>query len=416
MQIITATMISRPHEKAFLLSGLLTLLLTCLTSEVGGDSTSKWNDGSNVNGDSSLCRVVRSSKRNLLTTFSQQYTATDPFCNLTNHCTNVTCSADFSRNKMKAGLLLKICEDDPELEYWVNVLKKWDKPWSHTFSAKDGQTQRVEIIGTKQETELEQSHDKTKWFIKVIFSITPRRISINSLTKYLSIDSVLQICQNTSESSCTNTTLLRIPRLPQSQLCDFTDVDSVAAEGSSENYSFSSSRSSRNANAWNPQEFHRQAAERTLKLQQKTGPVPASPGDGCDPEKIFSCGTGSTCDVNSGGSAVCKCLPGYIVNTSSGVCEKNKNPPVTPADDPSSADSINNRSYSSAAGAIISIIILVTIAAGIYFGTKYHYFSRIRHRLPVLRCWPFRRAQSWEDNVTMVNPLGLPEDDDPPLL
>ncbi|CAL8141214.1 unnamed protein product [Orchesella dallaii] len=403
------TMISKPHEKGFLLSSFFILLLTFLASEVGGDSTASWSDGSNVNGDSSLCRVVRTAKRNLLTTFSQQYTASDAFCNLTNHCTNVNCSTEFSRNKMNAGLLLKICEDDPELEFWVNVLKKWEKPWSHTFSAKDGQTQRVEIVGSKEEIESEQSRDKTKWFIKVIFSITPGRISMNSKAKYLSIESVLQICQNTTEDTCTNTTLLNIPRLPQNQLCDFTEVDSIKADGNRE----SSSRSSRNANTWNPEDFHRQAAEKTLKSQQKMGSVPTTPGESCDATKIFSCGAGSTCVVYPNGTGICHCLPGYIVN--SGVCVKNPNPDI-PADDPSSADSINNRSYSSAVGAIISIIILVTIAAGIYFGTKYHYFSRIRHRLPVLRCWPFRRTQSWEDNVTMVNPLGMMPDDDPPLL
>jgi hypothetical protein len=76
--------------------------------------------------------------------------------------------------------------------------------------------------------------------------------------------------------------------------------------------------------------------------------------------------------------------------------------------------------FSTALGAMLSVCLLLALAAGVFFGTKYHVFSRIRSRLPLsLRCWPvprFRRSSPLEDNVSMVNPIDEDDDDEPLLL
>lgn len=53
------------------------------------------------------------------------------------------------RGRVNAGVLLKLCEEDPELLYWVDIPGQWDQPWNHTFPSKNlsGKVQRVEIIG-----------------------------------------------------------------------------------------------------------------------------------------------------------------------------------------------------------------------------------------------------------------------------
>lgn len=118
---------------------------------------------------------------------------------------------------------------------------------------------------------------RTRWFIKNFFSITYGRNGINRSVRYISVlRSLLEMCQNGSESSCTSTTLIDFPRLPQGQLCDFTVTASlpspeyqVGETNSSDLTTFpaSSIRSSRNAHGWNPEEFHRQASEKALKFQ-----------------------------------------------------------------------------------------------------------------------------------------------------
>ncbi len=143
----------------------------------------------------------------------------------------------------------------------------------------------------------------TKWYIKLIFSITHGRNNINQAINYITIDSTLQICQSDSqlsESTCTNTTLLNFPRLPQSQICEYPQLSSKdigdSSQGQSEpamlklgdssptgNYSLLSStstRSSRNANSnpWDPEQLHRQAQERAKKFLKNGEPLKPAPG------------------------------------------------------------------------------------------------------------------------------------------
>jgi len=376
---------------------LVWVLVAFISLEVGSYNTASYGDGSNQNGDSSLCRVLRNNKKSVLASFREKYAATNSYCDLSDHCANVTCSAEFSRGKVNAGLLLKLCEHDPALDYWVDLPGQWDEPWVHTFSSKDsnGTAQRVEIgnhNGTSNQTK------PTKWFVKVIFSITHGRIQLNRGSNYVSIQSMLQICQSEAEDSCTNTTLLDFPRLPQNQICYFDDESSFAESGG--NSPVSSSRSSRNAHAWNPEVLHQVTDDRARKFENGQ-PLPASPGDSCDTENIFYCGTGATCVMQPDGTGTCHCIVGYSVNATSGICVKLPPSPSPSPLAPIDPDS-DSRSYSSAVGAIISIVILVAIAGGIYFGIKYNYFARIRHRIPVLRCWPFRRHQPWEDNIVTM--------------
>lgn len=80
------------------------LLLRLIYAEVGGNRRDGTGipldrfdtDHSNLNGDSSICRVMRKAKRELLANFTEHYTASNTFCDLSNRCTNVSCSADFS--------------------------------------------------------------------------------------------------------------------------------------------------------------------------------------------------------------------------------------------------------------------------------------------------------------------------------
>lgn len=77
-------------------SGLIRKFYTIL--EVGGDNANlaKFSDGSNTNGDSSLCRAVRNTRNSVISLFKQQYSEKNTFCNIYNHCTNVTCSTELS--------------------------------------------------------------------------------------------------------------------------------------------------------------------------------------------------------------------------------------------------------------------------------------------------------------------------------
>ena len=75
--------------------------------------------------------------------------------------------------------------------------------------------------------------------------------------------------------------------------------------------------------------------------------------------------------------------------------------------------------YSSALGAVLSILTLVMIAGGIIFASRSGMLSRFRSRLPLhfTSFWPFSRgtAHQVDDQVDMVDPFAH-EDDDPPLI
>lgn len=135
---------------------------------------------------------------------------------------------------------------------------------------------------------------KALWFIKVNFITDGGHSDLNQDLKYIAITSTLQICQNQSEDSCTNTTLLKFPRLPKVQLCEppVLQPDDIAEDlHHRQVYMFlhnryadigsypSSTRSSRHANAmaWDPEAVHKSAAEKANQFEN-SGPLKATPG------------------------------------------------------------------------------------------------------------------------------------------
>jgi len=137
-------------------------------------------------------------------------------------------------------------------------------------------------------------------------------------------------------------------------------------------------------------------------------------GQECNPSNPFYCGNGATCRETRENVGVCECLVDYENSTDG--CVHKKKPDPSPSPNDADTDDSDENSSSAAIGAVLSVIVLISLAGFIFLGTKYHIFSRLRNRYHYIRCWPFGRGRSSIDHVSMVNPISTSEDDEPPLL
>ncbi|CAG7837455.1 unnamed protein product [Allacma fusca] len=344
-----------------------------------------------------LCRLVRNMKRSLHDEFKSRFKE-ELVCDIdaSSNCTSVTCSSP-SNETVSAGLLLDICSVSPSVTFWVDTSNRSNESskWSHSFYVQN-ETQKMEIhpiVGV-------HGHSLGKSYLTVNLNLdhSHTRAKNSSPYNYLLFNATIEVSTAKHMKPITEA-IVNSTRFPLAGICAGAPAEPQMLE---EKQPLELRRSFMRAEELSSEDVH---------ISSKRTSTSSLIGQKCDQKQIFQCGVGATCVMTAQGG-ICECLKDYILAQNRS-CIPHREIPPTPNP---TVQPLPSSASNSTLGAILSILTLLAIAAAVFFGTKYRFFSRIRSHLPLtVPVWPFRRDTTVDDQVNMVDPFSQ-EEDDPPLL